>query len=72
MRHYLAEPFQNDLDFIYFISFALKNTKKNPEDMQTLVIRTKQYTNNSLNIWAETPQQLKPITADPKNKKIYK
>ena len=30
MRHYLAEPFQNDLDFIYFISFALKNTKKNP------------------------------------------
>ena len=40
--------------------------------MQTLVIRTKQYTNNSLNIWAETPQQIKPITADPKNKKIYK
>ena len=37
--------------------------------MQTLVIRTKQYTNNSLNIWAETPQQLKPITADPKNKR---
>lgn len=34
MRHYLAEPFQNDLDFIYFISFALKNTeKKNTEDM---------------------------------------
>ena len=41
MRHYLAEPFQNDLDFIYFISFALNNTKKKtPEDMQTLVIRT--------------------------------
>ena len=40
MRHYLAEPFQNDLDFIYFISFALKNKKKTPEDMQTLVIRT--------------------------------
>ena len=37
--------------------------------MQTLVIRTKQYTNNSLNIWAETPQQLKPITADPIIKK---
>ena len=38
--------------------------------MQTLVIRTKQYTNNSLNIRAGTPQQVKPITADPKNKKI--
>ena len=25
--------------FIYFISFALRNTKKNTEDMQTLVIR---------------------------------
>ena len=38
--------------------------------MQTLVIRTQQYTSNNLNIWAGTPQQLKPITADPKNKKI--
>ena len=38
--------------------------------MQTLVIRTYQYTNNNLNFWAVTPQQLKPITADPKNKKI--
>ena len=26
--------------------------------MQTLVIRTEQYTNNNLNIWAGTPQQL--------------
>ena len=25
---------------------------------------------NVTNIWAGTPQQLKPITADPKNKKI--
>ena len=33
--------------------------------MQTLVIRTQQYTDNDLNIWAGTPQQLKPITADP-------
>ena len=38
--------------------------------MQTVVIRTKQYTNNNLNISAGTPQQLKPITADPQNKKI--
>ena len=29
-----------------------------------------QDTNNDLNIWAGTPQQLKPITADPKNKDI--
>ena len=35
--------------------------------MQTLVIRTKQYTINNLNIWAGTLQQLKLITADPKN-----
>ena len=28
-----------------------------------------QDTNNDLNIWAGTPQQLKPITADPKNKR---
>ena len=26
--------------YFYFISFALKNTKKNTLDMQTLVIRT--------------------------------
>ena len=43
---------------------------KNTGDMQTLVIRTKQYTNNNLNIWAGTPQQLKPITADLKSKNI--
>ena len=66
------------LNFFNFISFALKNTKKkqqnnkkkNTVDMQTLVIRTYQYTNNNLNIRAGTPQQLKPSTADPKNKKI--
>ena len=28
-----------------------------------------EYTNNNLNIWAGTPQQLEPITADPKNKR---
>ena len=38
--------------------------------MQTLVIRTKQYPNNNLNMRAGTPQQLKPITADANNKKI--
>ena len=43
--------------------------KKN-QDMQTLVIRTQQYTSNNLNIWAGTLQQLKPITVDPKNKRI--
>ena len=29
-----------------------------------------QDTNNDLNIWVGTPQQLKPITVDPKNKDI--
>ena len=40
--------------------------------MQTLVIRMQQYTNNNLNIWAGAPQQLKPITAYPKSKRIKK
>ena len=42
MPHYLAEPFQNDLDFILFILLALhwRIQKENTKDMQTLVIRT--------------------------------
>ena len=59
----LAKRGRKYILFIYFISFAQKNTeeKKNTEDMQTLVIITSQYTNNNLNIWTGTPQQLSQL-----------
>ena len=61
--------------FIYFnfISFALKNTKKKKHCRYANTSNnnvTIHYTDNNLNIWAGTPQQLNPITADPKNKTI--
>ena len=42
----------------YFISFALKNTKKNHWRYANTSNKNEQYTNNNLNIWAGTPQQL--------------
>ena len=43
----------------YFISFALKNTKKKKHwRYANTSNKNEQYTNNNLNIWAGTPQQL--------------
>ena len=47
---------QQGLFFYFYLFYFISFAQKN--------------TNNNLNIRAGTPQQLEPITADPKNKKI--